>query len=158
MKVILVEDVEKIGAAGDIVGVKAGFARNFLLPGKKAIECTKANMLVLESIKRKKAQGLEREKQELVVLAEKINAHSCTIPVTVGEEDKLFGSVSHAVFAAGIILPLLMIACGEGPRPASERPPAAPRWPLSRRPASPPRPSWPTPTLRGTHPPPSTSA
>ncbi len=118
MKVILVEDVEKLGAAGDIVEVKTGFARNFLLPGKTAIECTKANMSVLESIKRKKAQGLEREKQELVVLAEKINAHSCTIPVTVGEEDKLFGSVTPAEIAEaykaeGIELDKKQIELGE---------------------------------------------
>lgn len=100
MKVILLEDIERLGAAGDIIEVAKGYARNFLLPRKLAMESNAGNLHALEAIKRKKQQKIEKEKQEVSALAGKINALSCTIPVLTGEEEKLYGSVTPAEIAA----------------------------------------------------------
>jgi large subunit ribosomal protein L9 len=107
MRVILVEDVNKLGKLGDVVDVKRGFARNFLFPRKLAIEATDNNLRLLEQKKRKREQQLAREKQEMEELARRITGISCTIPMMAGDEDKLFGSVTaehiaEAFFAEGI--------------------------------------------------------
>ena len=101
MKVILTEDVKSVGAMGDIVDVKDGFARNFLFPGNRARLAVDANLKIIEDIKKKKILAAAKEKKEAEVLREKISAFSCTIPVEAGEDDKLFGSVtSHDVSRA----------------------------------------------------------
>ena len=106
MKIILVEDIEKLGSAGDVIVVKEGYARNFLIPGKKARPATPENMKLLESIKKKKAEAVAKQKEEALALADKMSNFSCTINAAAGEEDKLFGSVtsemiSKALEAAG---------------------------------------------------------
>lgn len=102
MKVILLKDVEKIGTMGDEVKVKDGFARNYLIPKKIAIESTKGAIRVLEAKKQEKARQLQQQKQECQVLADKIAAASCTISVDAGEEDKLFGSVTSEMIAEAL--------------------------------------------------------
>ena len=98
MKVILVEDVKSVGAMGDIVDVKDGFARNFLFPEKLARLAVGSNLKIIEAIKKKKTLQAAKEKKEAEALKEKISVFSCTIPVEAGEDDKLFGSVtSHGV-------------------------------------------------------------
>jgi large subunit ribosomal protein L9 len=98
MKVILTEDVKSVGAMGDIVDVKDGFARNFLFPEKLARLAAGSNLKIIEDIKKKKALAAAKEKKDAEALKEKIAAFSCTIPVEAGEDDKLFGSVtSHDV-------------------------------------------------------------
>ncbi|MFH1479514.1 MAG: 50S ribosomal protein L9 [Candidatus Omnitrophota bacterium] len=94
MKVILIEDIAKVGSMGDIVNVKEGFARNFLLPKKLAKPATDSNMKIVEDIKRKKVLALERQKKEMVELKDKLALASCTIAVESGDDDKLFGSVN----------------------------------------------------------------
>ena len=94
MKIILLDDVEKLGKLGDVVEVKKGYARNFLFPRNLAIEAADKNLRVLEAKKRKREQQLAKEKAEAEVLANKISSISCTIPMAAGEEDKLFGSVT----------------------------------------------------------------
>ncbi|MEA3305433.1 MAG: 50S ribosomal protein L9 [Candidatus Omnitrophota bacterium] len=94
MKLILVEDVDRIGSMGDIVNVKRGYARNFLFPRNLAIEMTDGNLKVLEDKKRKRGQQLIKEKASAEELAKRISGISCTISMTAGEEDKLFGSVT----------------------------------------------------------------
>ncbi|MFC1570165.1 50S ribosomal protein L9 [Candidatus Omnitrophota bacterium] len=94
MKIILMKDVDKLGGIGDELEVKDGYARNFLIPRKVAIESTKGAVRILEAKKRERARRDEQIKVEFETLAEKIQAASCTISVDVGEEDKMFGSVT----------------------------------------------------------------
>ena len=94
MKVILLDEIEKLGNLGDVVEVKKGYARNYLFPRKLAVEALDKNMKILEERKRKRAQQHARQKQEMEELGRKISNISCTIPMTAGEEDKLYGSVT----------------------------------------------------------------
>jgi len=94
MKVILIEDVKSLGSMSDIVNVKDGYARNFLFPKKLARPATSLNLKVVDEIKKKKSQNLEKEKKALEALKEKLASVSCTITVEAGDnDDKLFGSV-----------------------------------------------------------------
>lgn len=94
MKLILLNDVEKLGKMGDIVNTADGFARNYLLPKNLAIKETKDGLRVLEDRKKKRVWELRKEKAKFEEMAEKINAASFTISAAAGEEDKLFGSVT----------------------------------------------------------------
>lgn len=94
MKVILIEDVNKLGKLGDVVDVKRGYARNFLFPRNLAIEAIGKNLKLLEEKKRIRERQLAKEKYNVEELAKRISNMSCTIPMTAGEEDKLFGSVT----------------------------------------------------------------
>ena len=94
MKVILREDVDHLGKMGDLVEVRDGFARNYLLPKSKAFEATVHNVRALEHQKRVVADKIKKEKKDAEELATRISAFSVTIPVQAGEEDKLFGSVT----------------------------------------------------------------
>jgi large subunit ribosomal protein L9 len=96
MKVILTEDISHLGTAGSLITVKDGYARNFLIPGSKAVKATMQNMKSLEHQKRQIQEKLNKIKKEGMGLAERIEAISCTIAKTAGEEDKLFGSVTTA--------------------------------------------------------------
>src|SRR5919109_1088594 len=94
MKVIFTSDVESVGKIGEIREVKDGFARNYLLPKKIAVEATPENIKTWErrrQILKKKEESLKAEAESL---AAKLREVSCTIPVKVGEEDRLFGSVT----------------------------------------------------------------
>ena len=94
MKVILIADVEAIGKRGEIKEVKDGFARNFLFPKKFAIEATQGNLKVWGQQKHAIKKKEDKERTEAVSLADKLHGAICIIPVKVGEEDKLFGSVT----------------------------------------------------------------
>jgi large subunit ribosomal protein L9 len=99
MKVILLETIEKLGKVGEMVEVKPGYARNYLIPFGKAIFATpQAEAEVQKKIAELKAKE-ETEQAELAKFAEKIAATPITIPVKVGEEGKLFGSVTTAEIA-----------------------------------------------------------
>lgn len=102
MKVILREDVETLGRTGDLVNVSDGYARNFLIPKKKAVEATTKSVKVLEHEKRLIADQARKLKKEHEALAEKINATPITIPVQVGEAAKLFGSVTNKDIAEAL--------------------------------------------------------
>jgi len=94
MEIILIEAMKGMGIEGDIVTVADGYARNYLIPQGFAIQANSSNLKKINDIKRRQ---LTREKKELEAaqkLAEKITTLSCTIPVQVGEDDKLFGSVT----------------------------------------------------------------
>jgi large subunit ribosomal protein L9 len=99
MKIILRDDVENVGKVGEVVLVKDGFARNFLIPRKLAIPATTGNLRAIDTVKQQKDQ---RDKKRLRG-AERIKAGlekiSCTAEVQVGEEDKVFGSVTSAHIA-----------------------------------------------------------
>ena len=94
MKVILREDVHGVGNIGDILDVAAGYARNYLFPRNKAVEATGRNLKAIEHAKRLIGEKARKEKASLEEVAKKIGAISVTIPVQVGKDDKLFGSVT----------------------------------------------------------------
>ncbi|MBT3602614.1 MAG: 50S ribosomal protein L9, partial [Candidatus Latescibacteria bacterium] len=94
MKVILTEDVDRLGNAGEIVAVKHGFARNFLLPRQLALIANKGNMAVYKEVRRQRDVQQSRAKREAEVLAAALAKVSCNVPVTVGEGDRIFGSVT----------------------------------------------------------------
>jgi len=94
MKIILKQDIKKVGQVGDVVEVSDGFARNFLIPQGKAISFTMANFKQIEYLKKQEAEKKDGELKEVKELAEKINNISLEIKVKAGEEGKLFGSVT----------------------------------------------------------------
>ena len=93
MKVILQQDIKSVGKKGDIVEVSEGYGRNFLLPKKFAIEATAVNLNVAKakagSAARKKAQDTDEAK----LMASQLSKIEVTIPVKIGENGRLFGSV-----------------------------------------------------------------
>jgi large subunit ribosomal protein L9 len=94
MEVILLERVAKLGQIGDVVRVKDGFARNFLLPRKKALRATEANRKRFETQRVEiEARNLEL-KQEAKAVAEKLDGHSIVLIRQAGESGQLYGSVS----------------------------------------------------------------
>jgi large subunit ribosomal protein L9 len=102
MKVILNTAMDNLGKAGDIINVKDGYARNYLLPRKIAFEATINNVRALEHQKRIIADRLRKERKEFEGLAQKISESPITIPVQVGEEGKLFGSVTNKDIAEAL--------------------------------------------------------
>jgi len=99
MKVILRQNYESLGQVGDLVEVKEGFARNFLIPRKIAYAALKGNILALEEEKKNIAKKKQQEIHAAETLASEIEKVSVTIPVQVGEEDKIFGSVTTQMIA-----------------------------------------------------------
>jgi large subunit ribosomal protein L9 len=96
MQIILQEDVEKLGTRGQVVEVKAGYARNFLLPRKLALEASPGNMKRLEKMRAVFAKKEAVEKGDAEKLAELVSAVSLEITRKAGENDQLFGSVTNA--------------------------------------------------------------
>ena len=94
MKVILKEDVPDLGSVGEIVNVKDGYARNYLIPQSLAVQASTKNIHQLEHQKKLIEAHKSRVKKDAHVMAEDIEKISCTIPMLVGEQDKLFGSVT----------------------------------------------------------------
>lgn len=94
MQVILLKDVDKLGKAGDIVKVKPGFGRNYLIPRDMAVEATKKSAKFLENEKKKLGAKSKRLKGEAEKIKEKLENISCTIPMSTGEDEKLFGEVT----------------------------------------------------------------
>jgi len=94
MKVILRQNYEPLGAIGDVVEVKNGFARNFLLPRKIAYIAIGGNVKALEEEKKTVVKKNQKELSGAEILAAELDKISVTIPVQVGEEDKIFGTVT----------------------------------------------------------------
>jgi len=94
MKVILKESVESLGKAGDAVKVADGYARNYLIPKGLAVEASSRSLKVLELEKKQIMQKIESERKKAATLIEKLQAVNCVIACRVGEQDKLFGSVT----------------------------------------------------------------
>lgn len=95
MKVILKENVDKIGYVGDVVEVNRGYARNYLFPMGLAIEFTGGNLKSIEHLKKKEWEKRNREVKEARQLAEKINEITLVFQAKAGKDGKLFGSVTH---------------------------------------------------------------
>lgn len=94
MKVILKSDVKALGTAGQLVTVKDGYARNFLLPRGLAAEANPKNIRALEHEKRIILDHARKVRTDAASLAERISAATLTIAAKAGEEEKLFGSVT----------------------------------------------------------------
>lgn len=99
MKVILRKDYESLGKIGDVVEVKPGFARNFLIPRNIAYAALKGNLKALEEEKKIHAKREQKELSKSEKLAIELEKVSVTIPVQVGEEDKIFGTVTTQMIA-----------------------------------------------------------
>jgi large subunit ribosomal protein L9 len=94
MEVVLLERIERLGQMGDVVRVKDGFARNFLLPGGKALRATKANLAQFEAQRAQlEAQNLER-KGEASIVGDKLNGEQFIVIRQASDTGQLYGSVS----------------------------------------------------------------
>ena len=93
MKVILLENLKKIGSIGEIIDVKRGFARNFLIANKKALYASKENITKVEKIKTELSKKDNEKKQEAKKIAEKINKKEYKIEKLCTENNELYGSV-----------------------------------------------------------------
>ena len=102
MQVILLETIQKVGAPGELANVKAGYARNFLIPQGKAKPATKANLAEFETLK----ADLEAKEAAALKAAQAVEAKMtgtvCTIAANAGDEGKLFGSISTADISASL--------------------------------------------------------
>ncbi len=94
MKIILREDVEHLGTAGEVVNVRNGYARNFLLPRNFAVPATAFNIKAFEHERRTMEAKRNKRKKEAEGMKAKLERVSCSIAKKVGEQDKLFGSVT----------------------------------------------------------------
>lgn len=98
MKVILREDVPRLGSAGQTVEVKAGYGRNFLIARNLAIPASKANVKAIDEIAKQKNIRERKQRRQAEVVKERIEKISVSASVLVGEEDRVFGSVtSHDI-------------------------------------------------------------
>jgi large subunit ribosomal protein L9 len=103
MKVILQETLEGVGHLGDLINVKDGFARNYLIPRRKAVEADSRSIKAFEHVKRVAAEKAKKEKLEIEAHAKKVSAVSLTIEAKVGKDDKMFGSVTAKDIAEGLV-------------------------------------------------------
>lgn len=94
MKVILKQDVEKLGRRGDVVNVAPGFGRNYLIPRKMAIAVTPTNIKMIEIERQALKKKVEIERKSFQSLTQKLNQISLTFTRRAGEKDIIFGSVS----------------------------------------------------------------
>jgi len=94
MKVILKEDVQNLGQQGDVVEVKSGYARNYLMPKKLAILFTVQQQKSIEEAQRMEVRKLEREKDQLESILKEVKSLSLSLKMKSEDDDKLFGSVT----------------------------------------------------------------
>lgn len=99
MKVILREDVAGVGSAGQTVEVKGGYGRNFLMPRNLAIPATKANLKAISEIRTQQEVRERKVRKQAEIVRDRIEKLSLSQEVLVGEEEKLFGSVTSADIA-----------------------------------------------------------
>ena len=94
MKLVLINEVENLGSAGDLVTVKDGYGRNFLIPNGKAVVATKGAIKSVEENNKQAFKKREALLEESKSTAEKLASTSVTISVNAGEEGKIFGTVT----------------------------------------------------------------
>jgi large subunit ribosomal protein L9 len=94
MKLILTQDVDNVGNEGDIVDVKPGFGRNFLIPQKLAITFSKSQLKHVEEKRNQEDRKIERQKDVLVDLLDKVSDLNITVKMKSEDGEKLFGSIT----------------------------------------------------------------
>jgi large subunit ribosomal protein L9 len=99
MKVILRKDVDTLGKIGEVITVKDGYARNYLIPRSIAFAANESNVRALEEEKKQQSRKLDKEKKSSELLAGEMEKTSVTIKMKVGEDEKLFGSVTSQMIA-----------------------------------------------------------
>ena len=102
MQIILQEDIDKLGHRGDVVTVKSGYARNYLLPRKLAVQATEGNLKAIERIRTALAKKTATEIEAAQKQAELLNLVSLKFTRKTGENDQMFGSVTSADIAEGL--------------------------------------------------------
>ena len=102
MKVILQAHVKKVGAKGDVVEVSDGYGRNYLLPRKLAVEANTANLNTVKVRAENKARKAQQEADEAKLLGAQLEKISVKVPVRIGKDGKLFGSVSGSDVAKAL--------------------------------------------------------
>ncbi len=103
MKVILRQDYQPLGKIGDVIEVRDGYARNFLIPKKIVYPATPGNLKAVEEEKKRLQLKLQREKKSAELLATELEKVSVTIPVEVGEEDRIHGTVTTQMIADALL-------------------------------------------------------
>ena len=94
MELILLKDVEEVGRKGDVLKVRDGFARNFLIPRKLALPATRMGREFIEEQKTRAITRREKEKNQALALSERLLKIKLTLEAAAGEQDKLYGSVT----------------------------------------------------------------
>jgi large subunit ribosomal protein L9 len=127
MKVILKENVESLGKAGDAVKVADGYARNYLIPKGLAVEASSWSLKSLEHEKNRIMQKIKSEREKAELMVEKLRDVTCTLYRRAGEQDKLFGSVTtkdieKSLIEQGIEIDKKMIILEEPVRSLGEFP------------------------------------
>lgn len=102
MELLLKKNVDKLGKIGDVVKVKKGYARNYLMPKGLATNVSPANLKQIEKEKTKMELLLKEDRQRLAGILEKLSAASCTIPAKANEEGRLFGSITSVHIAEAL--------------------------------------------------------
>ncbi|HHT9144528.1 MAG: 50S ribosomal protein L9 [Candidatus Brocadiaceae bacterium] len=102
MELLLKKNVDKLGRIGDVVKVKKGYARNYLLPKGLATNVSPVNLKQIEKEKTKMELLLKEDRERLMGILEKISTASCTIPAKANEEGKLFGSITSVHIAEAL--------------------------------------------------------
>ena len=102
MKILLSQDVENLGQMGDIVNVKDGYARNYLIPQRKAIPATEQNILSIQAAAEKRKEQEAKKRADLNALAERLNKLTVKFTLKAGEDDKLFGSVTSQMIVDAV--------------------------------------------------------
>ena len=102
MKVILVEDTHRLGSRGDVVNVKDGYGRNFLIPSGKALPATKGALAQLKIKVKVDEARVKKDKRAAEEIAERLSGVSCTVRVQADEGDKLYGSVTERDIAVAL--------------------------------------------------------
>ena len=103
MKLILLEDVKGVGKKGDVVNKNDGYALNFLIPKKLAVEATKSNINDLELKKKADERRKKEEYEEATELGEKLKDKIVKVSVKAGENGKVFGSVTNKEISAALL-------------------------------------------------------
>jgi len=107
MDVVLLRHVKPLGAEGEVVQVKAGFARNYLIPHGLAVAATTEQLKAVQERKHAREQKAEREKQQALALKRKLEGRSLTLKLSLGEGEKAFGAITthdvvHALAQDGL--------------------------------------------------------
>jgi len=100
MKIILIQDVKKLGKTGDVIEVNDGYARNYIIPQKLGVEANNKNLNDLKLKKKSEEKAAKQLLEDAEALSEKIGQHTVVVRMKAGEGGKVFGSVSSKEIAA----------------------------------------------------------